>query len=160
MNYPANRPHVVFDCMIYLQATANENSPAAACLRLVDQNAITLFVSRHILREIADVLSRPRVRQHNPYITDKSLAELLRRLASKAILVRRVPRKFKYTRDPKDEPYLNLALAAKANYLVSRDNDLLDLMTGIDVESKEFRQRSRPLEILDPISFLKVIESD
>ena len=157
MSQAEDRPRVVFDCMIYLQATANEASPAAACLRLLDQGRIAVFVSPEILREITDVLSRPKVRKTNPHITDESLAELLRRLATKAKLVRRVPRKFKYARDPKDEPYLNLALVAKARYLVSRDNDLLDLMTGYDVESKDFRQRSRPLEILDPITFLNII---
>lgn len=30
------RPRVVFDCMIFLQATVSESGPAAALLRLVD----------------------------------------------------------------------------------------------------------------------------
>jgi predicted nucleic acid-binding protein len=43
------RPRVVFDCMVYLQATVNESGPAAALLRLVDNDKIALFVSREVL---------------------------------------------------------------------------------------------------------------
>ena len=55
-------------------------------------------------------------------------------------------------RDPKDEPYLNLAIVAVANYLVSRDKDLLDLM-----QDQSFREHYSDLIILDPVAFLKVI---
>ena len=40
---------VVFDCMIFLQATANEDSPAAAALDLLDAGEIKLYVSEPIL---------------------------------------------------------------------------------------------------------------
>lgn len=82
---------------------------------------------------------------------------LFRRLDKKATMVRDVPRAFEYARDPADEPYLNLAIAAKAAFLVSRDRDLLDL-TGHDAESKQFRQRFRFLKIIQPGLFLKEIE--
>lgn len=52
-------------------------------------------------------------------------------------------------RDPKDEPYLNLAVAAQATFLVSRDLDLLDL-----IKDAAFRQRHPDLNILDPPAFL------
>jgi hypothetical protein len=54
------RPGAVFDCMTFLQATARPSGPAAACLRLVDTGALTLFVSADLLREVEDVLSRRR----------------------------------------------------------------------------------------------------
>lgn len=38
-----------------------------------------------------------------------------------------VPRVFVYERDPKGEPNINLAIAAAASYLVSRDTGILDL---------------------------------
>ncbi len=56
-----------------------------------------------------------------------------------------------------NESYINLAVAAGADYIVSRDNDLLDLMTGHTTECKEFRQRFRPLKVIDPVSFLKTL---
>jgi predicted nucleic acid-binding protein len=56
---------------------------------------------------------------------------------------------FSCPRDPDDEPYVNLAVAAGARYLVTRDKDLLDLM-----EDADFRRRFATLAILDPAAFL------
>ena len=62
-----------------------------------------------------------------------------------------------YPRDPKDEPYIGLAATAKADYLVSRDKDLLSLMTGHSAAAKEFRRRTHPLRVLDPVDFLEAL---
>ena len=74
------------------------------------------------------------------------------------MFVRQVPHAFTYARDSKDEKYINLAAVADAHYIVSRDNDLLDLMTGYTAECKEFRQRFRPLKIVDPVTLLNLVE--
>lgn len=65
-------------------------------------------------------------------------------MRTKAIVIKNVLQVFNYARDPKDEKYINLAVAAGAEYIISRDSDLLDLMTSFDNESKEFRQKTRP----------------
>ena len=54
--------------------------------------------------------------------------------------------------DPKDAPYVNLALATRATFLVSRDKDLLDLM-----KDAGFRERYPALVILDPAEFLRAM---
>jgi predicted nucleic acid-binding protein len=51
------KPRVVLDCLIYLQAAAREESSAAACLRLAEHHHVRLFISRAIFREVVDVLS-------------------------------------------------------------------------------------------------------
>jgi len=79
-------------------------------------------------------------------------------LDKKATMVRDVPKVFEYLRDPEDDPYLNLAISARAAFLVSRDRDLLDLMTGHDAESKQFRQRFRFLKVIKPLDFLNEVE--
>jgi len=152
------RPRVVFDCMIYLQATASESSPAAALLRMMDDSIISLFVSNDILDEVRDVLSRPKIRQKNPRITDERVDALLTRLAEQGTLLESVPNHFSYERDPKDEKYINLAVEADAAYLVSRDKDLLDLMREDLAGSKDFRQQFPTLTILNPVAFLRQIE--
>lgn len=151
------RPRVVFDCMIYLQATINESGPAAALLRLVDNDEVALFVSREVLEEVRNVLSRPQIRQRNPAITDQRVAALLSRLTEKATLLDDVRPHFAYARDPKDEKYINLAIEVAATYLVSRDNDLLDLMTGITKECRDFQRRFSSLTVIEPVAFLRTV---
>jgi uncharacterized protein len=160
MSAATPRPRVVFDCMIYLQATISEHGTAAALLRLVDSSIISLYVSQEILDEIRDVLSRLKIRKKNPDLTDERVNALIIRISDKATLIEDVPSVFDYPRDPKDEKYINLAVEAEADYLVSRDKDLLDLMTGYTDECKEFRQRFRPLKIIDPLEFLKIVETE
>jgi putative PIN family toxin of toxin-antitoxin system len=151
------RPRVVFDCMIYLQATVNESGPAAALLRLVDNDEVALFVSREVLGEVRNVLSRPRIRQRNRAITDERVDALLGRVTEKATLLDNVRPHFTYARDPKDEKYINLAIEVAATYLVSRDNDLLDLMTGMTGESQDFQRRFSSLTVIDPVEFLRTV---
>ncbi len=157
MNEDDPRPRVVFDCMIYLQATVSESGPAATLLRLVDSNALFLFVSNDILEEVRDVLSRPKIHKHNPNLTDARVDALINRLLEKATVISELQQHFIFRRDPKDEKYINLAIEAEADYLVSRDKDLLDLMTGHTDECKDFRRRFRQLKIIEPTEFLKMI---
>ncbi len=156
MNEDNPRPRVVFDCMVYLQATASESGPAAALLRLVDSDALFLFVSEEILEEVRDVLSRPKIRERNLNITDERVDALINRLLEKATVISKIQQHFIYRRDPKDEKYINLAIEEEVDYLISRDKDLLELMTGMTFECKDFRRRFRRLKIIEPVEFLKI----
>jgi predicted nucleic acid-binding protein len=69
-----------------------------------------------------------------------------------------VPARYRFPHAPDDEPYLNLAIAARAQFLVTRDKDLLDLMNWRKKDGREFRKRFRKLKIVDPASFVKEIE--
>jgi putative PIN family toxin of toxin-antitoxin system len=151
-------PHVIFDCNVFVQAIANEESAAARALDLLDEDAITLFISDAVLSEIQDVLSRPHIRQLMPNITDERVDALLRRLERKAIHIKNVPEEFRYERDPKDERYVNLAIITDARYLVSKDKDLLDLVNPSIKGSESFRTRYPMLKILKPPDFMKEIE--
>jgi predicted nucleic acid-binding protein len=66
-----------------------------------------------------------------------------------------VPDAFNFSRDPKDSKYLNLAIAGSAELVVSRDNDLLDLMRSTDAESTAFRTAYPNIRIVDPVAFLQ-----
>lgn len=149
---------IVFDCMIFLQAVLNEKSIAYKLFEYLENNYFSLFVSREILAEVMDVLSRPALRAKYSQVTDESTDKFLKQVLIKAVFIKNVPQNFRYSRDPKDEKYLDLAIEADADYLVSRDKDLLDLMTDISTEAKEFRQKSRPLKIVEPIEFLKIVQ--
>ncbi len=149
----------VFDCMIYVQGAARVKNPANACFELVEAGVIELYLSRETLAEIEDVLTRPKFRNRFSILTDEMIEAYLNDIKSKAVILKNVPSVFKYPRDPKDEKYINLAVEAEARYIISRDNDLLDLMTSFDESGKEFRQKFRLLKIIEPIEFLRVIQA-
>jgi len=151
-------PKVVFDCNIFVQAFLSASGPAASCVRLVESNVVTVLLSVEILAELRDVLNRPRLSRRFPAISQELVDEFLRRVLKNADVVKEVGRHFNYERDPKDEKYINLALDGAANYLISRDNDLLDLMKETD-DGKEFRQRFPSLTILNPVAFLRKVET-
>src|SRR4051812_6012639 len=114
-------PLVVFDCMIFLQAAISPSGPAAACLRLVENGSLRLAMSQAGLDQIRDVLSRPKIRRATRALTPESIAEYLPRTTKLAPPRAETPVIFSYPRDPKDEPYLNLAIAEQATSLVSFD---------------------------------------
>ena len=151
-------PRVVFDCNVLLQAAARERSVAAQCLNLAESSLIQICVSREVLTEVEDVLNRPEIRAHFPDLSDEIVGAFLKRLQKLSVLVRVIPKEFSYPRDEDDEPYINLVVAAGADFIISRDRDLLDLMTGHTDECKEFRQRFRALRVVEPAKFLKVLE--
>ena len=148
-------PEAVFDCMIYLQALVNEQGPATACVKSVAEGRVLLLYSDEIVAELRDVLFRPKLQQKFPRLTTDRAEALIQLLLEKGIPVRNVPPEFVYERDPKDEKYVNLAIAAGADYIVSRDNDLLDLMDENRPEGQDFQARFPTLSILDPVAFLR-----
>jgi putative PIN family toxin of toxin-antitoxin system len=142
-------PRVVFDCMVYIQALANARGPAYACYELVRSGRVTLCVSPAILAEVRDVLNRPKLKRKLPALKPEAIGAFLQDVEARAELLTEVPPAFTLARDPKDEPYLNLAIAAKAEYLVSRDNDLLDLMAD-----PAFQAQHPSLSIVSPPALL------
>src|SRR6185369_10227100 len=108
MSQPSPPAGVVVDCMVFVQAVANESGPAARILDLLDERKITVYVSKLVLSEARYVLARPDVRLNLRNITYIAVEALFERLTQRATLIRQVPRRFVYQRDPNDEPYINL----------------------------------------------------
>jgi putative PIN family toxin of toxin-antitoxin system len=139
--------------MVFFQAASRPAGPAARLfIEFIEAGRLTLFVSDTILAEARDVLGRPRIRAKNPTITDEMVEDFFRRIDQVAQRIDVVPASFSLPRDPDDEPYLNLALAVDADYLVTWDNDLLDLM-----QDAAFRAQYPGLTILNPVALLQVL---
>jgi putative PIN family toxin of toxin-antitoxin system len=146
----------VFDTTTLLQAATSRKGPAAACLAYVDDGQVKLFISTVTLDEIREVLSRPNIRKSfSKKLTDENVLDFLDHLVDKGHMIEDVPRVYKYKRDPDDEPFLDLAIATQASFIVSRDNDLLDLM-----QDDEFRKAYPALAIVDPPSFLAHVRAE
>ena len=151
-------PRVVLDTNILIQAFLNPLGPSGLCFDLARERQIQLFVSELTLSEIEEVIARPGIRSLIPQNSVEQVDRFLAEIKIVAYHADEANGVFRLDRDPKDEMIVELAVGCDADYIVSWDDDLLELMTGFDTASKEFRQRFRGLKVLDPNEFLKTID--
>jgi len=97
------------------------------------------------------------VRRKNSHYTDSDIENLLGKIQAGAIKLTDLPCHFSYKRDPKDEHILSLVVESGVDYLVTRDNDLLELMNEYDDEGRRFRSQFPNVNILGPVEFLGVL---
>jgi len=151
---------VVFDCMIFVQGAMKSTGPAAACLHLAEAGRAILLISPSILEELRDVLSREELRRKSPNLTNENVERFLARVRSFSELQPEPPASFKLPRDPKDEPYLNLAIAGGARCLASwNDRHLNYLMRGDTPEGIDFCARYPSLRIMTPVELLELLRA-
>lgn len=151
------KPRVVFNCNVFLQAIISDKGPAWKCYQLAEHGNITLYLSPFVLyelRELPDRIRLQRFKSRTPQRIERFIADSL----ANAVLITEVPTVFSYPRDPDDAHYVNLALATDAQYLVTRDRDLLALMAPTRPEAQDFQNRFPTLRILNPVAFLDQIE--
>jgi len=118
---------------------------------------VLLFLSSPGLLELRDVASRPKVAVQLR-LTPSKVETFMQAIQAVATLLDGFPETFNYSRDPDDAHYVNLALAANASLIVSRDKDLLDLMDPASTTGCDFQKRFPQLRILSPVAFLQEIE--
>jgi putative PIN family toxin of toxin-antitoxin system len=145
----------VFDSVVYLQAVLSRKGPAFACLQLAEAEHIILFQSPEILSEIQRALGYPTLRRRYTAITDERVARFLEHLERISVVVQNPLATFSLRRDPKDEPYVNLAIETAAPFIVSWDADLLDLM-----RDDHFRATCPTITVVDPVTFLKHVRTE
>jgi len=113
---------IIFDASALVSAALKPDSiPERALLRAEEVDVFAL--SAAIDAEIADVLDRPKLALAIPLARRQRFLEILRSAAVWFEPAVRVAD----CRDPKDDKYLELALAAGAETIVSGDDDLLVL---------------------------------
>lgn len=146
------KPRVVFDCVVFVQAIGSPRGPAGACFDLVRSGQFELALSDDVLSEWREVLARPSITAKFPHVQSAGVEPLLDSVIRISHLIHQPPTVYELDRDHKDEPYLNLAAAANAQYLITRDRDLLDLNNDSD-----FQKRPHSFSILDPVAFLREV---
>jgi putative PIN family toxin of toxin-antitoxin system len=152
------RIRVVYDCVVFLQGVGRRGNAARKCLDLVDDGTVQLCLSPDVLAEIEDVLARPEILRKFLLIESADSLAILRTARNKALLLPNVPKAFALPRDPDDEPYTDLAIAAEAQFLVTwNDRHLTYLMRQETPEGVEFCRRFPTMKIVDPPAFLAEI---
>jgi putative PIN family toxin of toxin-antitoxin system len=149
-------PRVVYDCNIYVQSLININGPAGRCVVKAQAGEVLLFVAAFVLDEIRESHQKIPAKYG---VTREQAEALAAGIAAVATVVDSVPAVFTYERDPDDAHYVNLALAARADLIVSRDKDLLDLGHTMRPEAIEFRRLFPTLRILEPVQFLRELDA-
>ncbi len=113
---------IVVDTNVLISYLLLPDSLTNQAVRYVLKGSITL-VSDDTLEELASVLARPKF---NKYISLEDRQQFLRhcvRICEKVTITKR----FQLCRNPKDDMYLELALNANADIIISGDKDLLSL---------------------------------
>lgn len=104
---------VVLDTNVIVSALLKPRSHPARILRLIVQGDLKIIVNEHILSEYFEVLSRPKFDFDMSQV--KIILELIR---NKGIVAPSLLQRFNLP-DSSDEPFLEAALATKADALIT-----------------------------------------
>lgn len=117
-------PKVVIDANVIVSALFG-GTPRQAFLKAV--RTCDIYISPEIAQELIGLLDELESKLGEAGI--RRLRSIIMRLKSYAAEVH-PPRKLNLSRDKKDNAYLDLCLAVRANYLLTGDKDLLEIPIG------------------------------
>jgi len=106
--------------------------PPRRLIDLARARSLSLYTSLVLLAELAEVIARDKF-AHRVHLAGLSAAEHVLDYRRLAYLVEPQPLSGPASRDPDDDHVLACALAARADLIVTRDLDLLDLKTYQDI---------------------------
>jgi putative PIN family toxin of toxin-antitoxin system len=113
---------IVVDTNIFVSLLIRPGDTFLALIDIIDRGATVLY-SAETLTELVDVLRRRKFTKHT---TPQEVAALVKWIADEGELVA-VEEQVMGSRDIKDNKFLSLAVAGRADYLISGDKDLLAL---------------------------------
>jgi putative PIN family toxin of toxin-antitoxin system len=116
-------PKAVLDANVWVSALLWGGKPAEI-IKASEQRKVRLFASEEIVREISQVLNYPKLRK--VYEAEEMNHEELIEAVLKVVQFVQVTRRVKVVLEhPADDKFLECALEAKADYVVSGDKHLL-----------------------------------
>jgi putative PIN family toxin of toxin-antitoxin system len=142
---PEVKMQIVIDTNVLVSCLFNQNSKVHRILLYLIDGKYQLLYSEETMRELEEVLFRPRISRN--ILKDWDIAELIALLRFLGIPIL-VKTSISFCRDPEDDKFLELAVDGHADYIVSGDKDLLILNSF------------RGIAIITPAAFLKLFESE
>jgi len=134
---------VVVDTGILISALIRPKGAIGGVLHALRDGRFTAIYSTPMMLEVADVLGRPKIREKY-HIQPNDAEALINLVRLRGELV--IPKQtVTACRDPKDNKFLEAALAGEADAIVTGDDDLLVLhpFEGVDI--------LRPAELLEKL---------
>ena len=147
---------VVFDCNVFFQSLISPTGPARRLFRYVTAGNLTLCVSSQILDELHELITRPEIVSRYRLV-EAAIDEFFADITRCSTRIDSVPHVFDLPRDPDDAHYVDLAVAANATLVVSRDKDLLSLRDQGTIEGRDFAARFPEIQILTPPELIALI---
>jgi predicted nucleic acid-binding protein len=115
-------------------------------------------MSNDTFAELKDVPLRPKLLAKYPFVTNKSVAAFVAEIELLAVRIPRPASIFALPRDPRDEPFIDLAIAGSAQFIVTwNERHLTYLMKQDTPEGKDFCSRFPNTRIVSPPDFLAVL---
>ena len=140
------KPRLVLDTNVWLEWLVFEDPGIVPIRNAVGTGRVEVYVDAVCEEELARVLARGFARRTLDAKAQAACIAQCRRLAKRinAVLPQAERAKLPVCRDPDDQKFLEAALAAGAQFLITKDRELLALAT----------KRSRvPFRILTPAEF-------
>ena len=136
----------VVDTNILVRALIKPHGTVGPVLLRLRHGDYTLLCAQSLLEELVDVLNRPRIR-HKYVLTEEDIETVVGLVLLRGEAV--VPeQRNSACRDPKDDKFLEVAVAGKADVIVSGDKDLLALHPFAGIP------------ILPPADFLRMLDAE
>jgi putative PIN family toxin of toxin-antitoxin system len=112
---------IVLDPNVIISAAISSSGAPGRIIELIDAGTLVPIVCEHLIDEVRDVFTRPTLRTHVDATKAAKAVSELRRLGQWHSDPVDPPQ---VSRDPDDDYLVALAIAAKADALVSGDQDL------------------------------------
>lgn len=116
----------VLDSTVLVSAFLKTTGVSYALLRQAFDGAYLPCLADEILEEVGKVLRYPRIRKKAVY-GDDEIKKYIAMLATIGQIVSPLPRLRAVVRDPNDDMIVACAIKAKAQHIITRDKDLLDI---------------------------------
>ena len=140
---------ILIDTNVWVSAFLNPSGYPAKIITAWLEDKIQIVISMPLLKEILDVLQRPRIQKKYKYSAEeiKTYLDLIFQRAEKIEPACNI----NLCRDTRDNIVLETALSGQAKYLVTRDDDIKrdpDLIQAMSKSGIEVITVSRFLEVI------------
>ncbi len=125
---------IVLDTNVFLSGLASPGGIPGKILAAWDNHSFELVFSEFQLAETARVLAYPRIRKILKW-DENRIQEFIRQLCLRVEIVDISDIEVEVPTDPDDSPILASLIAAKADFLISGDKDLLALRDIYPIET-------------------------
>lgn len=143
---------VVIDTNVWVSALLNRKGFPARIKDAWVNGEFEVVISPPLLQEIREVLNRPRIKDKYD-LTEDEISQFIELLLRRAVVML-IAGRMKLCRDERDNMFLETAIAAGAEYLISRDDDLKG-----DSDLTE-QMRAHGVEILTVSNFLQKLAGE